>query len=66
VQTDIGLRHHVGDNTAEGVYLAGPDLDFGRSMSLPFTNGRDEQGRYIEFTVPRLAYWDMVYLRREE
>jgi hypothetical protein len=27
-------------------------------------SGQDEHGRYVEFTVPRLVYWDMVYLRR--
>jgi hypothetical protein len=65
VQTDIGLRYDVGDDAIEGVYLASPDLDFGRTASLPFTNGQDERGRYVEFTVPRLVYWDMVYVRRD-
>ncbi len=65
VQTHIGLRYYVGDDAIEGVHLASPDFDFGRTVSLPFTSGQDERGRYVEFTVPRLAYWDMVYVRRD-
>ena len=65
VQEEIGLRYYIGDDQIEAVSLASPDLDFGRTMSLPFTSAEDEQGRYIEFTVPRLAYWDMLYVRRE-
>jgi dextranase len=64
VQTDIGLRYYVGDDAIEAVYLASPDLYFGQTVSLPYTRGRDKRGRYVEFTVPRLAYWDMVYLKR--
>jgi dextranase len=64
VQTAIRLRYYVGNDVIDGVYIASPDLDFGRTTSLPFTSGQDERGRYVEFTVPRLVYWDMVYLRR--
>lgn len=32
-------------------------------VSLPFTAGQDEAGRYIEFTQPALAYWNMIFLR---
>jgi dextranase len=64
VQTDIRLRYYVGDDAIDSVNLASPDLDFGRTTSLPYVSGQDEHGRYVEFTVPRLVYWDMVYLRR--
>lgn len=64
VQEDIGLRYYVGDDSIDGVYLASPDFDFGRTAVLPFSNGQDERGRFVQFTVPRLAYWDMVYVRR--
>ncbi|MCU1378176.1 MAG: Carbohydrate binding family 6 [Acidimicrobiales bacterium] len=65
VQTDIGLRYYVGNDAIKAVYLASPDLDDGRTVSLPHKMGRDERGRYVEFRVPRLSYWDMVYLRRD-
>lgn len=64
VQRNIGLRYYVGDDTIQAVFLASPDLYFGQTRRLPFTSDRDERGRYIEFTVPRLAYWDLVYVRR--
>jgi hypothetical protein len=63
VQTNIRLRYYV-EGTIAGVYVASPDFDFGRATSLPYAGGQDERGRYVEFTVPRLVYWDMVYLRR--
>jgi hypothetical protein len=64
VQTDIGLRYYLGNEAAEAVYLASPDFGFARTVSLSYTTDQDECGRYIEFKVPRLAYWDMVYLKR--
>ena len=64
VQTDVGLRYYVGGETVESVHLASPDLEHGRSTELPFTPGQDGRGRYVEITVPHLAYWDVLYLRR--
>jgi dextranase len=63
IQTNIRLRYYV-DGTIDGVYVASPDFDFGRATSVPYASGQDPRGRYVEFTVPRLVYWDMVYLRR--
>ena len=63
VQTNILLRYYV-DDTVDGVYVASPDFDFGRANPLPFASGQDGRGRYVQFTVPQLAYWNMVYLRR--
>jgi dextranase len=63
VQTDIKLRYYV-DGTIGDVFVASPDLNFGQAMALPHTSGQDDRGRYVEFVVPRLVYWDMVYLRR--
>jgi dextranase len=63
VQTGIGLRYYV-DDAIEAVYLASPDFNFGRTMMLAHHSGQDGRGRYVEFTVPRLGYWDLVYVRR--
>jgi hypothetical protein len=63
-QTNIGLRYYFGDGAIDGIYLASPDFDFGRTTGIPHTSGQDERGRYVEFTVPRLVYWDMVYVKR--
>jgi dextranase len=63
-QTGIVLRYYVGNDAITGVYLASPDFDFGRSNALAYSLGQDEIGPYVEFSVPRLLYWDMVYLKR--
>jgi glycosyl hydrolase family 66/carbohydrate binding protein with CBM35 domain len=63
-QKDIRLRYYIGDAAIDGVYLASPDFDSGRTMALDYMNGEDARGRYVELTVPRLLYWDMVYLVR--
>ena len=63
-QANITLRYYAGDDPIDGIFLATPDFSFGRSESLAFSTGQDERGRFVEFTVPQLKYWDMIYLRR--
>jgi dextranase len=64
-QENIRLRYYVGDAAIGGVYLASPDFDSGRTVALAYMSGEDARGRYVELTVPRLLYWDMVYLVRQ-
>ena len=45
------------------VCLASPDTDDLTVLSLPFETGSDADGAYLAFTLPALAYWDMVFLR---
>ncbi len=52
--------YYTGD--VNSVYLASPDIDDCRSRSLEFIKGEDSKGRYVEFTVPSLEYWDMIYM----
>ena len=66
VQTNIGLRYYVGDDVINGVFLASPDFNFSRTTPLSFERGQDERGRFVEFRVPRLVYWDMLYFQRAE
>ncbi len=48
-----------------GVYLASPDNLDCRSESISFKKGSDGNGNYVEFTVPSLEYWDMIYMTEE-
>ena len=48
----------------QSVSLASPDANDCKSQNLQFTKGSDEKGNYIEFTVPSLEYWDMIYLKK--
>lgn len=44
------------------VWLASPDFANPQAMDLDFKPARDSQGNYIEFTVPRLEYWDLIVI----
>jgi len=48
---------------AKAVCLASPDTDDLSIRELPFTCGKDSEGDYISFTMPELAYWNMIFLR---
>ena len=45
------------------VCLASPDTADLTVRTLPFETGSDAEGAYLAFTLPALAYWDMVFLR---
>lgn len=45
------------------VYMASFSLDDGMSRELSFERGQDTNGKYIEFTVPALEYWDMIFMK---
>jgi dextranase len=42
--------------------MASPDYDHGQSVELPYEAGSDSAGQYVDFTLPRLFYWDLIYL----
>ncbi|HEY2173823.1 MAG TPA: glycoside hydrolase family 66 protein [Mycobacteriales bacterium] len=46
----------------KAVMFASPDVNDGTTYRVPFTTGADAKGSYVSFTLPRLNYWDMVYL----
>ena len=45
------------------VCLASPDITDLTVRTLSYETGTDEEGAYLTFTLPALAYWDMVFLR---
>lgn len=51
------------DFPVKEVCLASPDATDLSVHVLPFESGSDESGTFIAFTLPALAYWDMVFLR---
>lgn len=44
------------------VWVASPDVNDGRAKSLDFKRGWDNNGDYVEFDVPSLEYWNLVYM----
>lgn len=61
-QKDLKVRIYT-DFPATKICLTSPDTDDLTVHSLPFEKGKDEKGAYLTFTLPGLAYWNMVFLR---
>ncbi len=45
------------------VHMASFSIEDGMSSELSFEQGEDANGKYIEFVIPVLEYWDMVYMK---
>lgn len=64
-QSNLAVKYYLGpDENPTAVHVASPDSAHGASTSLAYTVGTDTSGRYISFTVPSLANWDMVWIDR--
>lgn len=62
-QANVVVTYYYGTGSAPGhVYWASPDTRTGRMSGLTFSRGSDASGSYVRFTVPSLAYWDMIYM----
>ncbi len=55
--------YYSGD--VNSVYIASPDREECRTENLEFTKGSDVNGNYVEFIVPSLEYWDMIYMNAD-
>lgn len=60
---DVQVKYYYIDQP-KAVLFASPDYNGGTTYQLPFTLGRDAKGAYVSFTLPRLSYWDMVYMNQ--
>jgi GH15 family glucan-1,4-alpha-glucosidase len=60
VQTNVVVKYYYGTGTVGDVMVASPDLGHGAYQTLSHTTGSDGGGAFIQFTVPRLEYWDMI------
>jgi len=61
-RTNLDVRYYGGLGTIREVCWASPDRDIALAR-LKFTRGRDGWGGYVRFTLPRLEYWDMIFIR---
>ena len=64
-QTNVAVKYYGLVGTVTAVHVASPDDQRGRSLALPYRMGTDAVGRYVQFTAPSLAYWDMITLDTE-
>lgn len=60
VQTNKVVRYYYGTGTIQKVWVATPDLSMGLPQTLAYSTGTDAGGNYVELTLPRLEYWDML------
>lgn len=59
---DFRVKYYT-DQEVTQVYMASFSYEDGISRALSFEKGEDSNGRFVEFVVPVLEYWDMVYIR---
>lgn len=47
----------------EGVYVASPDYNNGLAEEIPFKFVEHGEGNAIQFTIPKLEVWNLVYIK---
>ncbi len=63
-KSNLKTKYYISeDKNVTGVYVASPDIKEGLTKSVNFTTGLDNKGKYVEFTLEELRYWDMVYIK---
>jgi len=59
---DLKVKYYT-DKEISQVYMASFSFEDGVSRELSFKEGEDSGGRYIEFVVLELEYWDVIYMK---
>lgn len=64
--SDLALRIYYRDELHPDakLFYATPDSDGGKAIALPYTAGSDADGAFVACTLPRLQYWDLVWLEQ--
>ncbi|MBK9713547.1 MAG: glycoside hydrolase family 66 protein [Kouleothrix sp.] len=64
--SDLALKIYYKGSLRAGARLwyASPDSGHGKAHQLTYTTGTDAQGAFVACTVPRLEYWDMIWLEQ--
>ncbi len=61
LQKDLQVRLYT-EFPLTRLWWATPDGDDPTGQTLAFNRGEDDSGKYIEFNIPSLAYWDLIVL----
>lgn len=62
---NVPVKLRLGPNAnIQGVHVASPDNNSCIMQPIPYTLGTDSQGDYVSIILPRLEYWDMIYIER--
>jgi dextranase len=61
--TNLAVKmYYSGSINGGRLWYATPDTNSCSATQLNFTTGSDAGGNYVNFTVPQLQYWDMIWL----
>jgi dextranase len=58
---ELRVRYRTKQNV-QRVWFVSPDFASPQATFLDFEPGQDSQGSYVEFTIPRLEYWDLIVI----
>jgi dextranase len=58
---ELRVRYYT-EREVKRVWLASPDFANSQALLLEFKPGWDIRGNHVEFTVPRLEYWDLIVI----
>ena len=58
-QQNILIKYYL-DKKCQHLCVATPDDGLGRPLELSFTEGSDNLGYFVQFTVPNLKFWDLL------
>ncbi len=59
---NIDVKYYTNKEITE-INMASFTIEQGMSTELSFEKGEDAGGKYFEFVVPALEYWDMIYMK---
>ena len=67
-QTNLAVKYYPTTDNIKQVYLSSPDDPYDSTrVELPFTSHKDDSGHtYLEFTVPKLDVWDLIYMTPDD
>lgn len=67
-QTNLAVKYYPTTDNIKHVYLSSPDDPYDSTrIELPFTSHKDDSGHtYLEFTVPKLDVWDLIYMTPDD
>jgi dextranase len=58
----VTKMYYTGSIAGGNLWYATPDTNYGSATQLSYTTGSDSGGNFINFTVPQLQYWDIIWL----
>lgn len=61
---NISVKYYY-NGEVDSLWLASPDQNNGISRKLSYRKGEDGTGKYIDFVIPSLDYWDMIYMKKK-